>query len=104
MRLRRRREFLAVQEDGVKVHGRHLWAVAKRISMSEGRAGFTVTKKVGNAVTRNRLRRQMREWLRTHGWVPAGLDVVFIARESAAAAQASALREDLARVVRQLPS
>jgi ribonuclease P protein component len=104
MRLRRRREFLAVQEDGVKVHGRHLWVVARRMSMSEGRAGFTVTKKVGSAVTRNRIRRQMREWLRTHGWVPTGLDVVFIARESAAAAPASALREDLAKVVRQLPS
>lgn len=104
MRLRRRPEFLAVQEDGVKVHGRHLWAVAKRMSFSDGRAGFTVTKKVGNAVTRNRIRRHMREWLRTHGWVPQGWDVVFIARESAAAAPVSGLREDLAKLVRQLPS
>lgn len=103
MRLRRRREFLAVQSDGVKVHGRHLWAVAKRMSFSDGRAGFTVTKKVGNAVTRNRIRRQMREWLRTHGWVPRGWDVVIIARESAAAAPPSSLRDDLAKVVRQLP-
>ncbi len=46
----------------------------------------------------------MREWLRTHGWVPQGWDVVFIARESAAAAPSSGLREDLARLVRQLPS
>jgi ribonuclease P protein component len=104
MRLRRRREFLAVQEDGVKVHGRHLWAVAKRMSFSDGRAGFTVTKKVGNAVTRNRIRRQMREWLRTHGWVPQGWDVVIIARQSAATATPGSLREDLSKVVRQLPS
>ncbi len=46
----------------------------------------------------------MREWLRTHGWISSGWDVVLIARESAAAASASALREDLAKVVRQLPS
>jgi ribonuclease P protein component len=104
MRLRRRREFLAVQADGVKVHGRLLWAVAMRQVTSEGRVGFTVTKKVGNAVTRNRIRRQMREWLRTHGWISSGWDVVFIARSQAAAAPAAALREDLARVVRQLPS
>ena len=103
MRLRRRREFLAVQGEGVKVHGRHLWAVARRGEFPDGRAGFTATKKVGNAVTRNRIRRQMREWLRTHGWVSAGWDVVFVARESAAGAAALALRDDLARIVRQLP-
>ncbi len=45
----------------------------------------------------------MREWLRTHGWVPRGWDVVIIARESAAAAPPSSLRDDLAKVVRQLP-
>jgi ribonuclease P protein component len=104
MRLRRRREFLAVQKDGVKVHGRYVWAVAKRMSSEVGRAGFTVTKKVGNAVMRNRLRRRMREWLRTNGWVAVGWDVVFIVRSSAAAALPDELREDVARVVRHLPS
>lgn len=92
------------------MHGRHLWAVAKRhhldaaSSGATGRAGFTVTKKVGNAVTRNRIRRQMRDWLRTHGWVAPGWDVVFIAKDSAAKAPGLAIREDLARVVRLLPS
>lgn len=46
----------------------------------------------------------MREWLRTHGWVPQGWDVVIIARQSAATATPGSLREDLSKVVRQLPS
>lgn len=46
----------------------------------------------------------MRDWLRTHGWVAPGWDVVFIAKDSAAKAPGLAIREDLARVVRLLPS
>jgi ribonuclease P protein component len=69
-----------------------------------GRVGFTVTKRIGNAVTRNRIRRRAREWLRRHGWIPAGLDVVFIAKEAAVAQSSAALAEDLRRMVGRIAS
>ncbi len=89
MRLRRRQEFLAVQGSGTKVHGKAFLAMISPSDPSvksgtTGRVGVTVTKKVGNAVTRNRIKRLVREWLRTHGWVPRGVDVVIVAKEAAA--------------------
>src|SRR6188474_3450163 len=86
MRLRQRVDYLAVQSGGMKLHGRHVLAIAQRRTEScpRGRLGLTVTKKVGNAVVRNRIKRLLREWLRTHGWVPAGWDMVLVAKDSAA--------------------
>ena len=90
MRLRRRQDYLAVQRSGTKVQGRHFLALVAAspagavAAGSLGRLGITVTKRVGNAVTRNRIKRLVREWMRLHGWVPAGRDVVIIAKEGAA--------------------
>jgi len=105
MRLRRRREFLSVQSHGRNLHGKYVLAVvalAPSGSSSVGRVGLTITKRVGNAVTRNRIKRHVREWLRTNGWVAAGRDVVFIAKDAAASTTRAALGEDLERLARRV--
>lgn len=106
MRLRRRQEFLAVQRAGTKIHGRAFLALVAPTAtqQTKGRVGITVTRRVGNAVTRNRIRRLVREWLRRNGWVPAGCDVVIVAKESAAAARSlDDVAGDLARIRSRLP-
>ena len=71
----------------------------------DGRArlGLTVTKKVGNSVVRNRIRRLLREWMRLHGWVPPGWDMVLVAKDSAARQlHPDDFGSDLTRILRQL--
>jgi ribonuclease P protein component len=106
MRLRRRSEYLAVQGDGRKLHGRHVLALARKRIDPElvGRVGITVTKKVGNAVVRNRIKRLLREWLRQHEWAPKGWDIVLIAKDSAARqVHPNDFEPDLTRILAQLP-
>jgi ribonuclease P protein component len=104
-RLRRRPEYVAVQSNGRKMHGRHVLALAQRRESSAlvGRLGITVTKKVGNAVVRNRIKRLLKEWLRHHGWVPMGWDVVLVAKDSAARQlHPGDFADDLTRILRSL--
>ena len=106
MRLRRRAEYVEVQRDGKKLHGRHVLALARKRSDPElvGRLGITVTKKVGNAVVRNRIKRLVREWMRLHGWVPIGWDIVVVAKDTAARQlHLDDFGPDLAKILRQLP-
>ena len=105
MRLRRRADFVTVQSEGTKLHGRHVLALARKRGepLLPGRLGLTVTKKVGNAVVRNRIKRMLREWMRLHGWVPAGWDVVLVAKDSAARQlHPDDFGPDLTRILRQL--
>lgn len=100
-RIRKRHEFLAVQRNGRKQHGRHFLVIVGAPTGRDGRLGITVTKRVGNAVTRNRIRRWVREFVRqlsADRWIPRGRDVVVIAKASAAQASHAEIVDDLARL------
>ena len=83
-RIRRRREFQRVQSKGKRVHTRHFVMLVGPSPEPAGRVGITVTKKVGNAVARNRVKRRVREvFRRFRALFPPGIDVVFIAKQGA---------------------
>ncbi len=104
LRLRKRREFLQVQEGGQKVSADPLLALVRRNGRPYTRVGLTVSSKVGNAVVRARLRRLMRELFRKRKarW-PAGLDVVLVARTSAKDAGLAELTRAFDQLERRLP-
>lgn len=70
----------------------------------EARVGFTVTKKVGNAIVRNRARRRLREAVRlTDGALfDPGHDYVLIGRESTLSAGFESLCTDVETALRKL--
>ena len=82
-RLKKRAEFLRVAAKGRKapMPGLVLQAL-ERGDADAARFGFTVTKKVGNSVVRNRVRRRLREVVRILGREHAleGVDIVVIGR------------------------
>ncbi len=84
-RLKRRAEFLRVAARGRKaaVHGLVLQAMPREDALP-ARIGFTVTKKVGNSVVRNRTRRRLREAARLllRQRVVVGVDLVVIGRDA----------------------
>ena len=62
---------------------------------AHARVGLTVSRKVGNAVTRNRVKRWLREALRALTLPSLSVDVVVVARPQAATAGLSALAAEL---------
>src|SRR5262245_15045657 len=99
-RIRRSREFREMAERGRR-HSSGAFVVLVRAAETSGRArlGITASRRVGGAVVRNRVKRRIREWFRRDGQVRlAGLDVVVIARSSAATLGARATFAELSRV------
>ena len=68
------------------------------------RVGFTVSKKVGNAVIRNRVRRRLREIARQviPGQAHAGLDYVLVGRQGAIERDFALMRQELVEALRRL--
>jgi ribonuclease P protein component len=65
------------------------------------RLGLTASRKVGNAVARNRVKRRIREWFRRHDVIrEMALDVVVIARVGAAVLSSREIGAELSGVAR----
>jgi ribonuclease P protein component len=101
-RLTRRAEFLRAAAKGRKapMPGLVLQALA-RDDEGPARLGFTVTKKIGNAVIRNRTRRRLKEAARIvlAEQPVAGVDLVLIGRERTAVRDFAALQDDVRRAL-----
>jgi ribonuclease P protein component len=102
-RLKRRAEFLRVAAKGRKaaVHGLVLQALAQPDPEAPARIGFTVTRKVGNAVVRNRTRRRLKEAARLllREQPVVGFEVVVIGRDATRSRPFDALIDDLRRAL-----
>lgn len=113
-RVRRRTDYLAIQNRGRRVAGPNLllFALVGQEQQAppgrpgrQGRIGITVSKKVGNAVVRNRVKRWIREcYRRSRPQFPVCLDLVVVARPAAAAASHAVVCRELTTLARRFGS
>ena len=79
--LTKKRDFDLVFKEGVTLASKNLVLYAKPNELSFSRLGLSVSKKIGKAVTRNRIKRLFREAMRRmSGDIPVHHDFVLIAR------------------------
>jgi ribonuclease P protein component len=104
-RLKKRAEFLEAARSGRKaaVGGVVLQALPCD-RLESVRLGFTVTRKVGNAVIRNRTRRRLKEAARlvVGENIIRGFDLVLIGRDSTRRRDFIALQRDIKRALEKL--
>ncbi|MGK7868529.1 ribonuclease P protein component [Falsiroseomonas sp. E2-1-a20] len=102
-RLKLRREFKLVAARGQRAARPGLVLQVLRDTGAPLRVGFTVTKKVGNAVIRNRTKRRLREAARLllGQDAPPGFDLVMIGRDGTAKREFRQLLGDLRGALKQ---
>ena len=91
-RLTKPRQYESVYRNGISRAAGLLVLRALPNGLPVSRFGFSVSKRVGGAVVRNRTKRRLREILRNEPVKP-GADIVFIARAPAAGADFSSLKK-----------
>ncbi|MEJ2682952.1 MAG: ribonuclease P protein component [Candidatus Sulfobium sp.] len=97
--LSRRGDFNKVFELGSKFSSRYLVTYARPNGLSFSRLGLSVSKKIGKAVVRNRIRRLLREALRKQLTEKSvRYDFVLVARSASVGAGFADLSKEIARV------
>ncbi len=84
--LKKNDQFRFVYKNGKSFANKYLIMYVKENGLNINRIGISVSKKVGNSVVRHRITRLLRESYRLHESIfNSGLDIVIVARNSAAA-------------------
>lgn len=104
--LRKKRDFSTLYNRGKSIGERYVVIFYKRNNLHYNRIGILASKKIGNAVCRNRARRLIRESLRLiqkdgrleygQGW-----DLVFIARKSINGKKCQDVRHSIERGIKK---
>jgi ribonuclease P protein component len=96
--LNENRQFSLVYDKGKSWAGKEIVLKALPNALDLSRFGFVVSRRVGKAVVRNRIKRRLREITRQIS-VPPGWDIIFIARVPAAGAEFKELETSVGKLL-----
>ncbi|EOC99431.1 ribonuclease P protein component [Caldisalinibacter kiritimatiensis] len=101
-RLRSNKEFKRVYKKGKSLANRYLVMFYIKNPYNYNRVGFTVTKKLGKAVVRNKVRRRIKEGYRLNAdKVKQGYDIIFLSRVNAKNAEYKDLERAILHLIRK---
>ena len=100
--LRRNKEFRYVYRRGKSVSDRYFVLIYIKTKTPHLKVGFSVSKKLGNAVHRNKLKRRMKEaFFSMLNEVSKKSMIVFVPKESARNLEYTLIKESLAKLIRK---
>ena len=101
--LTRKRNFESVFKEGTSLATKYLVIYAKTNELDHNRLGLSVSKKIGGAVKRNKIKRLLREAMRKlSGEIPLNYDFVIIARSTSTEAGLDDLKKDIKKFLKNL--
>ena len=99
-RLLARREFLFLQSRGKRRHCSHFVLILSPAKSGKSRLGVTVTRRFGNAVQRNRMKRLLREFFRANEEkITPAQDVLVVPRAGAHQLALETITEEIGRAL-----
>jgi len=98
-RLRRRPEFLRAQALGQRLHTRHFGVIVAPTDVGFPRLGLVVTRRLGKAVRRFRVKRLLREFFRRHKTRLPASDLIIMAKKGATALSYPEVEAELGRLL-----
>lgn len=104
-RICRGKEYSGIYKTGRRFTGQYMIVFLKENQLTRNRFGIVTSKKIGNAVIRNRAKRQIRAVIRKNlNDLPQSYDMVVVARFSIKAKVFDLIEKDFLRVIRKANS